>query len=206
MDLTDSLADSKDRINEIQEQSNKQNINIFTLGDKVKILVGDNIEKDEVYSIHQVKDENPILYILKNEKGDLVNRVFSTEELEAVPIYKLNDTFFLNTQENQDTLVKINKFFESFDNENNVDTQNPNKLNVPIKKAILKFKNSFPGSHLSSTDTIRAHILQNYLQILDIKKIRGRYVCSKEKLESIEFDYTNFEDQKRKRKTFKNKT
>ena len=58
---------------------------------------------------------------------------------------------------------------------------------IPIKHAMLKFYDKSDVKDIDMYDYRRNKMIKNYKHELDIIKQRGRYVCSKERLEKIDF-------------------
>jgi hypothetical protein len=63
------------------------------------------------------------------------------------------------------------------------------KTFIPIKEAIIKFKGQ-RGSTCHNGNYIREHFIP--AQLLLVQKIKNRWVCSKERLDGIDFKHLNY--------------
>jgi len=208
-------AQSIEGLSEITNYTIKQ-CSKFKIGDSVKVLIDylkeGSVPTVEVFSICNVKDESiPIMYTLKGENGDILNIEIPEHELlectEDVKqsnikesyfdvnqyMKKINENnYFDNAEErkklnNEELLDDFNQYVK--DSSNLQDTT----VFVPIKEAIMKVKDQYPEeSDQCSTNTVKTRLLKLYTEKLNIQKVKNRYFCSKELLNTIQFDYENF--------------
>ena len=59
---------------------------------------------------------------------------------------------------------------------------------VPIKYAMMKLYNKNDEKHIDMYDYRRKNMMKEYEKIVDIRKKGSKYVCSKERLDKIDFD------------------
>ena len=62
------------------------------------------------------------------------------------------------------------------------------KTYVPIKNALLKYYDKTDVKDIDMYEYRRNKMIKNYTYVLEIHKQRNRYVCSKERLEQIDFN------------------
>jgi len=155
------------------------NLPKFSIGDRV-MLSDLDMPKECFYVEEVVRNTIPISYVLKGENND--TRVCSDLEL-------LEYNHITNDDETNDFLEVVNnpQFTESIQEE----IKNMNY--VPIKRAVLKFQTQFPQDK-SSITLIKRYLHKNYKVELDIRKMRQRYMVSKQLLDSIVFDIANFKE------------
>ena len=125
-------------------------------------------EQEEIINtfLANINDEEEIINTFLNKNnGELNEEVCEEEDLKAV-YERLN----IEAGDHTRQIFKI-------------ETKNY----VPIKQAMMKFYNEKDAKNIDMYDYRRDKMIKNYKHELDIIKQRGRYVCSKERLEKIDF-------------------